>query len=136
MKFFLLTLFFIIFNFLSQKIKTLNFVIKYNNLKNNYFCIYKNIDEGETIDLNYIISGRYHLDTCNAYLYDPQEKIIYDKYNNKKGNFENYNTKIAGKYKFCLKPLSTARITVNIDFHTKSEIGVIKDLAQDRKYFI
>jgi hypothetical protein len=136
MKFLFFTLFFIILNFLTHEIKTLNYVINYNNLKNNYFCIYKNIDEGETIDLNYIISGRFHLDTCNAYLYDPQEKIIYEKYNDKKGKLENYNIKISGKYKFCLKPLSTARINVNIDFHTKSEIGDIKDLAQDRKYFI
>ena len=102
-----------------------------NPEKKTHHCVYKQINSGETISLSYVISGAYYLDNCNSYLYDPDNELIYHHYNDQSGKLEIFKTTKTGLYKLCFKPLSNARMHINFDFHTLSEIGELRELAKD-----
>lgn len=121
------------------------FILNYNNFvdafrltiqakhSRNEICFYKKIAESETINLSYVISGGHHFDKCNVYLYDSENKIIYEHYDDTTGKFENYEIKITGIYRLCFKPLTDSKMYLNLDFHTLSELGLSRTIAKDSK---
>jgi hypothetical protein len=96
-------------------------------------CFNKKIAEGETIHLSYVISGGHHLDKCNVYLYDTQNKVIFEHYDDTTGKFENYEIKYTGIYRLCFKPLTDSKMYLSLDFHTLSELGLSRTVAKDSK---
>jgi hypothetical protein len=120
----------LIYNFIF--VNCFRFIIDPNKVKKEY-CIYKNIQEGEVLHLSFIITGGHYYDKCNTFLYDGQGKLIFEKYSEMKGVLDELEVTKSGLFKLCFLPLSNSFIYLNIDFHTLSEIGVSKTLANDGK---
>ncbi len=111
-------------------------VIDPMKMKKNEYCIFKELEEGDVLFLSYIITGGHHLEKCNTFLYDVDSKLIFEKYNEKRGSLEDYEVRKTGMYKLCLAPLSNSIIYINLDFHTLSEVGQIRNIAKDGNFIL
>ena len=120
-----------LFLFFLAYIKSISIVA---NRKKNLYCVYKILEEIETLHLSYVITGGYGEDKCNVALMSPTDNLIYSQENSNKGEFI-YHKGTAGQYTLCFKKLTIPKMIIHLNFYTHSEIGFFHELAQDSKRF-
>lgn len=120
----------ILFTFLLLNIQLISSILIETGKKDRY-CFYKNVDQGDTVHLSYIISGENE-EKVNAILIDEnQNRILYEQHNSDSGDFKQTNFN-GGKVKLCFLPLNANNYYISFEFFTLLEKGHTLDMAKDQ----
>ena len=127
---------FLIFSFLMGIFKSVRLILDPIKAKKNIFCIYKELNEGDVLNISYVITGGHYLDKCNTFIYDNNKKLLFEKYNENRGAYDNHNVISGGKYKLCFFTLTNSKFNINLEFFTNNEVGAVKELTNESTLLI
>jgi hypothetical protein len=98
--------------------------------KRDLYCFTKFVEEGDILNLSYVVTGDENSEKVNAFIKDDDEITIYNTIQESDGNYS-ATIKKAGKHKVCFSSLERKEYYISFEFFTNNEKGHTLDLAKD-----
>jgi hypothetical protein len=98
-------------------------------------CISKDIGEGDTLHLSFVVTGDDNNERTKVILQDPSSKVIFQKENVEDGEYKREVQK-PGQYKLCFFPTSGKSHFISFEFYSIYERGHTLNLAKDGKFVL
>jgi hypothetical protein len=98
-------------------------------------CFTKFVQLGDTLFVNYIVTGDTASEKTTAKIWDPTNDVIYSDINGDEGEHEYDVDKFEGIYKLCFFPEQNKEHYLSLEFYTKNEKGHFFNMANDSKHY-
>jgi hypothetical protein len=106
------------------------------NGTNQQNCFSKIVPIGDTIHIQFLVTGDSSNEITSAKLFNPQGEIIYTDTNSEEGEHEYDVEQNLGTYSLCFYPPANVEHYLSLEFYTKNEKGHLVNMAKDSNYFL
>jgi hypothetical protein len=111
-------------------IKSYISIIIETNGKKDVYCFTKFVEEGDRLNLSYVVTGDENSEKLDAFVKDEDENTIYNSIQESEGNYS-IDVMKAGKHKVCFSALEGKEYFISFEYYTHNEKGHTLDLAKD-----
>lgn len=98
--------------------------------KKDVYCFNKFVEEGDRLNLSYVVTGDENSEKVNTFIKDGDENTIFNNIQESDGAYY-IEIRKAGKYKLCFSGLEGKEYYISFEYYTNNEKGHTLDLAKD-----
>jgi len=102
--------------------------------KKDSYCFSKLVEQGDKLNLSYIVTGDDKSEKCNALIKDEDENILFSLNDQPQGNYFEKEVNKAGKHTACFFGLEGKLLYISMEFYSNNEKGHTLDLATDTNF--
>ena len=111
----------------------LSITIETNGRKDTY-CFSKFVEQGDKLNLSYVVTGDDKTEKANAFIKDEDENTLFSLNDESEGNYFENEVRKAGRHKVCFFGLEGKELYITMEFYTNNEKGHTLDLATDTNF--